>query len=134
MTGTERFFDTNVLLYLLSGDEARAERAEEEVAKGGIVSVQVLNEFAAVASRRLAMSFVEIRDVLRVVRTACKVVPLGEDTHDLALQLAQRHRLSMWDSLIIASARLAECRIVLSEDMQDGQLLAGLRVRNPFRR
>ena len=48
-----RFFDTNVLLYLLSGDQAKANAAETLVASGGIVSVQVLNEFASVATRKL---------------------------------------------------------------------------------
>ena len=133
MPGADRFFDTNVLLYLLSGDESRADRAEDELGGGGVVSVQVLNEFASVASRKLAMSFEEVREVLGAVRAACAVVPLTEETHDLGLQIAQRHRLSTWDAMILASARLAGCKVVLSEDMQHGQALAGLRIRNPFR-
>lgn len=133
MRGADRFIDTNVVLYLLSGDQTRADRAEEELGGGGIVSVQVLNEFASVASRKLGMSFAEIREVLVAVRSACAVVPLTEETHDLGLQVAQRHRLSIWDGMILASARLAGCRTVLSEDMQDGQSLSGLRIRNPFR-
>jgi predicted nucleic acid-binding protein len=133
MRGADRFIDTNVLLYLLSGDQTRADRAEEELGGGGIVSVQVLNEFASVASRRLGMSFAEIREVLVAVRSACAVVPLTEETHDLGLQVAQRHRLSTWDGMILASARQAGCGTVLSEDMQDGGSLAGLRIRNPFR-
>jgi predicted nucleic acid-binding protein len=55
MSGTDAFFDTNVLLYLLSGDASKADRAEALVAAGGIISVQVLNEFASVASRKLGM-------------------------------------------------------------------------------
>ena len=133
MPGAERFLDTNVLLYLLSSDEARADRAEEELGDGGVVSVQVLNEFASVASRKLGMSLAEIREVLAAVRSACAVEPLTEATHDLGLQLAERHRLSVWDGLILASARLAGCKTVLSEDMQHGRSLAGLRIRNPFR-
>lgn len=133
MPGAERFFDTNVLLYLLSGDDTRAGRAEEELGGGGVVSVQVLNEFASVASRKLNMSFAEIREVLDAVRSACAVVPLTEATHDLGLEIAQRNRVSVWDGMILASARLAGCKVVLSEDMHDGQSLAGLRIRNPFR-
>ena len=118
---------------MLSGDETRADRAEEEVEGGGVVSVQVLNEFASVASRELGMSLAEVREVLAAVRATCAVVHLTEATHDLGLQVAQRHRLSIWDAMILASARLAGCKTVLSEDMQDGQSLAGLRIRNPFR-
>ena len=64
MESFKAFFDTNVLLYLLSGDEARADRAEETIAGGGIVSVQVLNEFASVAARKLGMSWVDIQEIL----------------------------------------------------------------------
>ena len=55
MRGTDSFFDTHVLLYLLSGDAAQADRAEAVLALGGTISVQVLNEFAAVASRKLGL-------------------------------------------------------------------------------
>ena len=129
----ERFIDTNVLLYLLSGDASRADRAEEELAAGGIVSVQVLNEFASVASRKLDLSLAEVREVLAAVRATCAIVPVTEETHDLGLQIAQRHKLSVWDAMILAAAKLAGCRIVLTEDMRHGQVLSGLRLRNPFR-
>lgn len=95
MSGAERFLDTNVLLYLLSGDGARADRAEAEVGAGGVVSVQVLNEFASVASRKLGMSIREIREVLTTIRSVCSVVPLTEDTHDLGLSIAERYGLSV---------------------------------------
>ena len=55
MTGAKSFFDTNVALYLLSADTAKTDRAEELLSTGGTISVQVLNEFAAVASRKLRM-------------------------------------------------------------------------------
>jgi predicted nucleic acid-binding protein len=133
MSGAERFLDTNVLLYLLSGDEARADRAEVEVGAGGVVSVQVLNEFASVASRKLGMSIREIREVLTTIRSVCSVVPLSEETHDLGLSIAERYGLSVYDSMIAASAVLAGCNTLLTEDMQDGQAFeGGLGIRNPF--
>lgn len=133
MSTAERFFDTNVLLYLLSGDDFRADRAETELSAGGVLSVQVLNEFASVASRKLKMSISEIREVLAAIRAVCKIVPLTEETHDLGLQVAERHGLAIYDAMIVASALLAGCRTVVSEDMQDRQILEGrLEVRNPF--
>lgn len=134
MSGAERFFDTNVILYLLSGDDARADRAEKELSAGGVVSVQVLNEFASVASRKLKMSIAEIREVLATIRAVCTIVPISEETHDVGLQVAERCGLSVYDAMIVAAALLAGCKTVMSEDMQDGQLLEGrLQVRNPFR-
>jgi predicted nucleic acid-binding protein len=134
MSATERFLATNILLYLLSGDHARADRAEDELSKGGIISVQVLNEFAAVASRKLKMSIAEIREALTTIRAVCTIVPISEETHDLGLHIAERYRLSVYDAMIVAAALLAECKTLISEDMQHGQILEGrLTVRNPFR-
>lgn len=134
MSGTvDTFFDTNVLLYLLSGNVAKADRAERVVASGGFVSVQVLNEFASVAFRKLKMTYPEIRDALEPIRTVCKIVPITFDTHDLGLQVAERYGFSVYDALIVASALLAGCEILCSEDLQDGRRIdEKLVIRNPF--
>ena len=129
----EAFLDTNVLLYLLSADAAKADRAEEVVSAGGVVSVQVLNEFASVATRKLGMRVAEAAEVLAAVRAVCRVVPLEEETHDLGMQIAERHRLSIYDAMIAAAARIAGCKVILSEDMQGGLRLGGMRIRDPFR-
>lgn len=134
MSAGERFFDTNVLLYLLSADDAKADRAEAELAGGGVLSVQVLNEFASVCSRKLGMPLPEIREALAAVRAVCRIVPVSEETHDAGLKLAQRYGLSIYDAMIAAAALLAGCRTILSEDMQGGLILEGrLEIRNPFR-
>ena len=134
MKAAERFFDTNVLIYLLSADQDKADRAEAALAAGGYVSVQVLNEFASVASRKLGMPIPEIREALAAIRAVCRVEPVSEDTHDLGLQVAERYGLSVYDSMIVASALLAGCKSLLTEDMQDGQAFdSRLKVRNPFR-
>ncbi len=133
MPGTDSFFDTNVLLYLLSGDAVKADRAEAVLARGGTISVQVLNEFAAVAARKLGLSYSEIREVLEPVRAVCAVVPVTLETHDLGLQIAERYGFSLYDALIVAAALLAGCATLYSEDLQDGQTIDGrLVVRNPF--
>ena len=127
------FFDTNVLLYLLSADTAKADRAEALLAGGGTVSVQVLNEFAAVASRKLRLPWAEVREVLATLRSVCALVPVTGDTHDGALHLAERHGLSFYDALIVAAALQAGCSTLHSEDMQDGQVFERrLTIRNPF--
>jgi predicted nucleic acid-binding protein len=132
MSEGKSFFDTNVLLYLQSADAAKADRAEELIAGGGVISVQVLNEFVAVAVRKLGMKLAEIREILSVVRSLCAVEPLTVATHELALDLAGRFRLSFYDALIVAAASLADCAVVYSEDMRDGQTIAGVTIRNPF--
>jgi predicted nucleic acid-binding protein len=133
MPKTKAFFDTNVLLYLLSEDAAMADRSEELIAVGGVISVQVLNEFASVASRKLGMSWSEIRDVLNSIRTVCETEPVTVETHELGLDLAERYGLSFYDATIAASALRAGCETLYSEDLQDGQIInKQVRIRNPF--
>ncbi len=135
MNAAEAFFDTNVLLYLLSADAAKADRAEELLAGGGTISVQVLNEFAAVASRKLRMLWPDINEVLTQVRAVCDVQALTLETHEQALKLAERYGLSVCDALIVSAALLAGCKTLWSEDMQDGQVInRKLTIRNPFAR
>ena len=134
MDGAEAFFDTNVVLYLLSADNAKADRAEELLAAGGQISVQVLNEFASVAVRKLRMPWPEIREVLAQVRAVCPVRSLTTATHERALQIAERYKTSIYDGLIIAAALLAGCSTLYSEDLQDGQVIERqLTIRNPFK-
>lgn len=133
MSGGEDFFDTNVVLYLLSADTAKADRAEELLALGGTISVQVLNEFVAVASRKLRMPLSEIREILIQIRAVCAVESVTIETHERALRVAERYGLSIYDALIVSSALLAGCKTLHSEDLQDGQIIERqLTIRNPF--
>jgi predicted nucleic acid-binding protein len=128
------FLDTNVLLYLFSGDAAKADRAEELASAGGVVSVQVLNEFVAVARRKLDMTWGDVAEAVSVVQQACAVEPLTVEVHNEARRLAEAHQLAWYDALIVASALAAGCSTLYSEDMQHGMRIGkGLTIRNPFR-
>ena len=134
MSAAEPFFDTNVLLYLLSADAAKADRAEALLADRATISVQVLNEFAAVTTRKLGMPLKEVRDILGTIRRVCRVEPLTVETHDRALDLVRRYGYSIYDSLLVASALIAGCTRLYSEDFQHGQLIERrLRIVDPFR-
>ena len=129
-----RFFDTNVLLYVASGDRAKAERAEKLIGDGGIISVQVLNEVSNVARRKMGLSWAETRAFLSMLRALLPVRPLTIEIHETGLALAERYGLSVFDAMIAAAALDADCDTLWSEDMQDGMVLAGrLRIANPFR-
>jgi predicted nucleic acid-binding protein len=82
------FFDTNILLYVASGDPAKAERAERLIGVGGMISVQVLNEIANVARRKMSMSWTETRAFLSRIRRLLPTQPLTNDVHETALALA----------------------------------------------
>jgi len=130
---TKVFLDSNVALYLLSSDSAKANRAESLMAEGGVISVQVLNEVANVMRRKLSMSWGETGDVLDAIRAVCTTEPLTEQTHDTGRRVSERYGLSVYDSMIVAAALLAECSVLYSEDMLNGLVIdQKLRVVNPF--
>lgn len=130
----DSFLDTNVLIYLASGDAAKADRAEQLLRDGGTISVQVLNEIANVARRRMGLSWAETHAFLSLLRGLLPVQAMTVDIHDTGLALAERHRLSIYDAMIVAAALHAECDVLWSEDMQDGLVIEGrLRIANPFR-
>ena len=128
------FLDTNVLLYLASEDEAKADRAEDLLAGGGVVSVQVLNEYVNVSIRQWQRPWKAVEDTLSIVRTLCRVEPVTLAVHDAAVILARDHGFAFYDALIVASARQADCDTLYSEDMQHGRVIdRALTIRNPFR-
>lgn len=128
------FFDSSVLVHIVSGDAAKADRAEAAVAGGGAISVQVLNELANVARRKMRMSWVETHTFLTTLRGLLTVHPLTVETHDTGLGLAERYGFSIYDAMVAASALHAGSDTLLSEDMQHGmKLKEGLRIINPFR-
>ncbi len=128
------FFDTNVLVYIASGDPAKADRAETVVGGGGAISVQVLNELTNVARRKMRMSWLETHSLLSMMRGLLAVHAVTVEMHETGLALAERYNLSTFDAMIAASALHAGCDTLWSEDMQHGMELDGrLRIANPFR-
>jgi predicted nucleic acid-binding protein len=127
------FLDTNVVVYIASADAAKAKRAEALIGAGGFISVQVLNEVANVARRKMRMSWPEARSFLSTLRALLTVQPLDLPTHEAGLALAERYGLSTCDAMIAAAALQAGCETLWSEDLQHGMSLSGLRVLNPFR-
>ena len=129
------FLDTNVLVYAALQPDPRSDAACALLRGGGVVSVQVLNEFANVARRKLRRPWPEVRRALAAVRALCPAPwPITTATHEAALALAERTGYALYDALVLASALEAGCDILCSEDMQDGQVIDGsLTIRNPFR-
>ena len=126
------FFDTNILVYAqqIGG---KADRARALFADGGKLSVQVLNEFTAISLRKQRRDWREIAEAVSDVLTMVDPpLALTLALHAAARALAEDHRLSFYDALIIASAIEAGCDILYSEDMQHGRTIGGLAVVNPF--
>jgi predicted nucleic acid-binding protein len=128
------FLDTNIFVYAVVQDDPRSHDAEKLIAEGGRISVQVLNEFAAVLRRKTRMPWNELQFGLENIKRLCpKPLPITIDTHQHALAIAEKYGYKIYDALIAASALEGRCTTLYSEDMQDGQVIDGqLTIRNPF--
>ena len=133
MSAARVFLDTNVLLYAFVSTDPRQGRALELLLTGGVVSVQVLNEFVSAARSKLKMDAAELDRSLEVVRSLCpSVLDSTVADHEAAFGLSRDGGLHIYDATIIASAGRAGCETLWTEDMQDGRVIDGLTIRNPF--
>ena len=127
------FIDFNILLYWVSADARKSGIAQDIVAAGPTVSVQVLNEFVAVSRRKHKAPWQKIESVLRSTKVLCPlIVPLSIEVHERAIWIAQENNLRIYDACIVAAAELAGCDVLLTEDLNHGQRIGGITIRNPF--
>jgi predicted nucleic acid-binding protein len=129
------FVDTNVLLYLYSEDEPEKQTTAIDAMERYhcLTSTQTLNEFCSVCLRKLKMPSEAIRQSIEEISTECKLCYIDCEVICKALQLHSKYGYSYYDCLILASALLNDCNLLLSEDMQNGQIIEEtLIVKNPF--
>lgn len=129
------FIDTNIVVYAFGTEGAKSDKAETLLAAGGVVSVQVLNEFVNVSRRKLGRDWAEIVAALDVLNVLLEpALPLTLELHKAAIGIARDDNLSVYDSLIVAAALRAGCSVLYSEDLQHGQTFENLTICNPFLR
>lgn len=136
---TVRFVDTNVLLYAISRDEEerdKAEQANDILDKGDLgLSIQVLQEFYVQATRSRRLDRLTHEQAAALIESFLRF-PTADLTPPImraAFETRDRFGISYWDAAIIEAAQALGCDVVLSEDLNDGQDYAGVRVENPFR-
>jgi len=133
-----RFLDTNVLLY---ADDRRAGEKRETAQRilvdalssgEGVISTQVLKEYFSVATRKLGLDPAVARHKVELLATL-DLIQVDLALILAAIDLSRLHGFSFWDGLIVRAATAAGCKVLLTEDLQDGRLVDGVRVENPFR-
>lgn len=128
------FFDTNILVCAQESG-AKADKARALLSAGGMLSVQVLNEFASVAHRKLGKAWDDIEEAIDdALALVDPPLPLTIALHTTAREIARDHGLGFYDALIVAAALDASCDTLFSEDMQDGRAFGALKIVNPFRK
>ena len=132
------FLDSNILLYTDSADAVAKQRraiellAEHRLARTGVVSLQVLQEYFVAATRKLAVDAGTARRKVELFANYHVVVLDVEDVL-AAIDLHRLHQLSFWDALVVRAAKEGGCAVLYSEDLQDGRSIDGVRIINPFR-
>ena len=131
------FIDTNVLVYTQASDEPRKQRVALDLLRelfetaSGVISTQVLNEYANVAIKKLHLLPIQVREQLlfweqlEVIQVTPAIIHAGLDLH-------QTRSLSFYDGLIVAAAQTSGCTVLYSEDMRAGEVVSGVRIVNPF--
>lgn len=126
------FLDTNILVYALLDEGTKQQTALELLQSGCVISTQVLNELAQVARKKAKLNWQEIHELSNAIQSLAEMIPVDLAVHNRALTIAASYGYSFYDSLIIAAALASGCNLLISEDMQDGQRIANLKIKNPF--
>ena len=133
------FFDSNILVYLQdSNDEQKQQIARQLVSEQtkkqwAVISTQVLQEFYNVTTTKLQQDKSIIKKCIRNFYTNIETVQISPQIIEHAIDISVKIQCSFWDSLIIAAAVYAQCNILYTEDLNDGQIIYGVKIVNPFK-
>jgi predicted nucleic acid-binding protein len=134
MSGNRVFLDTNIAIYAYSiSDLAKSQKAKVAMNNNEcIISTQVLNEYCNVGIKKLHFPISVIQNDIKDILSNCLLVAVDLDTIQQALALQGRFRFAFYDCLMMASALESGCDYLYTEDLQDGQVIDGLTIRNIF--
>lgn len=128
--------DSNILIYAeLEPETGKGRRASEIILKAagdGVIPIQVLGEYLRFIQRRAPMRFGSAVEQVGILSSLFVTPPTTEETLEAASVLARAHGVQVWDAVILAAAERAGAHVLISEDLQDGRDLGGVRIVNPF--
>jgi len=136
MSVVKTFIDTNILIYAFTADEpAKREMALKYLNDClPVISTQVVKEFSNVLLKKTSISLQAVQETINEIADVTEVVNEELEIIFASFDIYKRYKLSFYDSLIIATAINSKCQILLSEDMQGGQIIDGkLKIINPFK-
>ncbi len=131
------FFDTNVLIYAVDRHSPEKQRIARDAMRlaaqndAGVLSTQVLQEFYVIATRKLGIDPLVAKEIMAGFENM-EVVQVTPVLIRDAVDASVVNQISFWDALIVAAARSAVCECLLTEDLNSGQTILGVRVDNPF--
>lgn len=128
------FIDSNIILYSYMKDAENKSKISDNLLKNenSIISSQVIGEVCNNLKKKSGFSTDELKQVINVFYSEFVVIPVEFNIYNKAVEILDRYSFSFWDSVIIASAIIAEADTLFSEDMQDGMQAEGVKIINPF--
>ena len=132
------FFDTNILIYQLDKRDmkrralSRGLFRDKAVAGDAVISTQVLQEFYVAATVKLHVDPLLVKSIIHMFENM-EVVLVGKDLINEAVDTSLQYKLSFWDSLIVVSAESAKCELLYTEDLNEGQIIRGVKIVNPLK-
>jgi predicted nucleic acid-binding protein len=135
MSGNAAFLDTNVLVYAYSENDLRKKAISIQALNTYecIVSTQILNEFCSICIKKLHFPVAQIHKSIDEILDVCDLFVVNEQIAHAALDIHERYQASYFDSVHIASAIKCQCDLLLSEDLQDGQIINCTTIRNIYK-
>ena len=133
------FFDSNILLYAVDTRDPEKQATARGIIrlasqqKNGVISTQVLQEYAAVDIKKFRRDPLIVKQLFRDWQRSFEVILIRPDIVEDAIEVSAIYKFSFWDSLIISSALLARCSVLMTEDLHHGQVIQGLKIINPFK-
>lgn len=131
------FLDTNILVYALDQDDPKKQNACRTILKQlqnenrVVISTQIMQEFFVVATQKLGVNPLKAKSILQTLENL-EVVAVSPALIYEAIDCSSANQISFWDALVIVCAESTRCALVLSEDLNDGQVIRGVKVQSPF--
>jgi predicted nucleic acid-binding protein len=134
MNGNNAFVDTNILVYVYSREDSDKRQKAIDIFNSYdcVISTQVLNEFSNIAIKKLHLSIDDIQHIINEILAACDLAIVGSHTIRHALNIHGDYGFSYYDSLIVSSALECGCDLLLTEDLNDGQKINDMTIKNIF--
>ena len=136
---SKAFVDTNVLIYSIDVNYPAKQRRARQLLEGlsqqhinGVISTQVLQEYFVIATGKLGLDAILVKGMIASMRQM-ELVTIDGTLIDEAIDCHILNRISFWDALIVVSAEKAKCSTLWTEDLNDGQVIRGVRIENPFK-
>ena len=132
------FFDTNVLVYMQdASDSVKQQKARSLLSTyldngTAVISTQCLQEFYNVLANKMKQDKIKIKQIIHSLSENIPVVQVTPTLIENGIDISIKTQFSLWDSLMISAASFAKCTVLYSEDMNDGQVVNGVKILNPF--